>query len=218
MASSEGDQATTPQRSYLVLVIVLSLVALVAGLVVGLVLRSDGLPTPPLSDASGDVIRGPFSIGGEFDLLDHNGGRTRLSDLAGDPVLLFFGYTHCPDICPSALADMRLVVGSLGTDADRVRVVFISVDPERDTPEKLREYVTHFGSGFIGLTGSAEEIDNVTRLYGAIYEIRLHDKGEDYPVGHSAFTYLIGPDGGLEALFPYGTTWQAVAAETERLL
>lgn len=194
----------------------LAALALLLGLAAGLWLRPGALDLPGPPDPN--VIRGPFSIGGDFELTDHTGGRTRLADLRGHAVLLFFGYTHCPDICPTALADMRLVVGRLAERSDRVRVVFVSVDPERDTPEALRAYVTHFDPRFLGLTGTAAEIDAVTRRYGAVYEIGPRDARGDYPVGHSAFTYLVGADGTLVAMFPYGTAWSVIADEVERQL
>ncbi|HEY5719357.1 MAG TPA: SCO family protein [Gammaproteobacteria bacterium] len=197
----------------------LVLLALVAGITVGLLLRPGGiqawLPPPEVEG----VLRGPFTLGGEFELTDHAGGRTRLSDLRGNVVLLFFGYTHCPDICPSLLADLRLALGRLGEHGERVRALFVSVDPERDGPEQLRAYVTPFGPRFLGLTGSAEELAAVARRFGAAYEIEPHAPGaRDYEVAHSAFTYLIDAQGTVQVMVRYGTPWEALADEIARLL
>jgi protein SCO1/2 len=197
--------------------LLVALAALGAGLAAGLALRWDRIPAPQMAQ-DGAVIRGPFSIGGEFELIDHRGEVLRLSDLRGHPVLLFFGYTHCPDVCPTTLADMRLALNRVGERAGGVRVALVSVDPERDTPQSLREYVGHFGPQFLGLTGSEEAIASVARQYGAVYEIGPRDPDGNYSVGHSAFIYLIDGEGVLRVMFPFGTSWERVAEELGALL
>ena len=98
----------------------------------------------------------PANPAPEFELTQGNGSSFRLSEKRGDVVLLFFGYTSCPDVCPTTLSEMKRVMADLGADAERVQVVFVTVDPERDTPEKLKDYVSIFNPAFIGLSGSME--------------------------------------------------------------
>jgi len=195
-----------------------ALVALVAGVALGLLLRPEPTETAAPGQDTIQIVRGPFTIGGDFDLVGRAKQRVQLSDFHDKAVLLFFGYTHCPDICPGALADMRLVKQGLESDAERFQGLFISVDPARDKPDHLHEYVTHFDPGFIGLTGSKEEIDTVTRRYGVAYEIGPPLEGGGYTVGHSGFTFLVAPDGELAALFPYGTPWETMLDEVRRIL
>jgi protein SCO1/2 len=119
---------------------------------------------------------------------------------------LYFGYTFCPDVCPTTLSELRRVVADLGEDADRVQVVMITVDPERDTPEKLQEYMTLFNPDFIGLSGSMEEMEKVWDDYG-IYreETEFPNSASGYLVNHTARVYLIDPDGNLRLSYSYGT-------------
>ncbi|MES9970086.1 MAG: SCO family protein [Candidatus Thiodiazotropha sp.] len=142
-------------------------------------------------------------IGGNFRLTDHNNNPFELSQLQGKLVLLFFGYTYCPDICPSELANMAAVLNGLDDQAERVQGLFVSLDPVRDTPELLHDYVSYFNQDLIGLTGSEAEVAQVARQYRVNY--RRHTKADgSYSIDHSANLYMIDSHGTLSAVVPYG--------------
>jgi protein SCO1/2 len=143
----------------------------------------------------------------EFTLTDQYGKPFELEQLRGAWSLLFFGFTHCPDVCPNTLFELQNMRATLLEDdgelADRFQVVFVSVDPERDSTEKLREYVAYFDPSFIGVTGPDEEMLPLTRKLGIAYRIDEHEAGEAvYNVDHSASILLIDPDGRLHGVFP----------------
>ena len=133
--------------------------------------------------------------GKSFDLTDHNGKARHLEDFRGKAVVMFFGFTHCPDVCPTTLADMAQVVKSLGPDGDRVQVLFVTVDPERDTQADLGKYVTAFDRRFLGLYGTPEQTSRVAKEFKIYYEKRK--TGNTYTVDHSAQSYVIDPQGRL---------------------
>jgi cytochrome oxidase Cu insertion factor (SCO1/SenC/PrrC family) len=142
-------------------------------------------------------------LGGEFSLTDHNNTTFELHQLKGKLVLLFFGYTYCPDICPTELANLAAVFDGLKGEADRVQGLFISLDPKRDTPEVLHDYVAYFSKDLLGLTGSEDEVAQVARQYRVKYQ--RHDKqGGGYSIDHSANLYVINSSGRLTAVVPYG--------------
>eukprot|EP00919_Chromeraceae_sp_WS-2016_P033818 GHVR01080029.1.p1 GENE.GHVR01080029.1~~GHVR01080029.1.p1 ORF type:complete len:132 (+),score=21.35 GHVR01080029.1:88-483(+) len=116
---------------------------------------------------------------------------------------MFFGYTTCPDICPRELSDLAMVFSRLGDDANKVHGLFVSVDPERDTPEILKNYVQYFSKNITGISGTAEEIDIVTKQYRAAYQLNKIE-GKNYSVDHAANLYVIGKDGRLRTVVPYG--------------
>ena len=149
-----------------------------------------------------------MNIGGDFTLTDQNGMPFELSSLRGDAVLIFFGYTSCPDACPTTMSKLATVYRELGADASTVKTVYISVDSQRDTPAVMKEYLTNFKSvNAIGLTGSREEIDKVTALFGARYEITplsdMPESHETYTVGHTTSVYALDADGRTRFVFPY---------------
>lgn len=144
-------------------------------------------------------------MGGDFTLTDHNGERFELEQHRGKVVTIFFGYTYCPDICPTELSTMARLLKQLGDDRDKVSALFVSVDPERDTPEKLKTYVPFFSPDLIGLTGSKKDIDKVTKAYKV--QTKIHSKKENsdyYLVDHSANLYVINGQGKLSHLIPFG--------------
>ena len=146
-----------------------------------------------------------LTIGGDFTLTDHNSQPFKLEQLRGKLVMVFFGYTYCPDICPTELATMAKLLKQLGNDSDKVSALFISVDPERDTPEKLKNYVPFFSPHLVGLTGTQDEIDKVTKAYRI--QTKIHSKKENsdyYLVDHSANLYVIGEQGKLIHIIPFG--------------
>jgi protein SCO1/2 len=132
-------------------------------------------------------------IGGDFELTTHEGKRLSNRDLAGKPFAVFFGFTHCPDVCPTALLELSNILKKLGPDADKMRYLFISVDHEQDTPAHLKTYLSSFDPRIIGLTGTAEEIAAVARGYRAYYQ-KVPTK-EGFTYNHTALTYLMGRDG-----------------------
>ena len=152
-------------------------------------------------------------IGGPFTLIDHTGRQVTDSDFKGKFMLIFFGYTYCPDICPTTLTEISDAVNMLGDQQEDVVPVFVTVDPERDTTEHLGEYVTFFHPRLVGLTGSLEQIADVARAYKIYFrkgEIPDDDPG-GYLVDHSSIAYLIGRDGDFVTHFSHGTTPEDMA-------
>ena len=150
-----------------------------------------------------------------FKLTDHNGKTASLSDYRDKLVLLSWGFTKCPDICPLTLSTLRKVMSTLGDSGKDVQVLFITVDPERDTPEKLKSYVPFFHEDFIGLTGSRKEIDQVVEDYGAFYFVHSdaygrseHDTWESYQLTHTTNISLIDQKGRMILYYPYDR-WDA---------
>jgi protein SCO1/2 len=138
--------------------------------------------------------------GKKLDLTDHTGRPRHLEDFRGKAVVLFFGFTHCPDVCPTTLAETAQALKALGADADRVQVLFVTVDPERDTPDVLAKYVTAFDPRFLGLSGDAEATRRVAKEFKIFYEKRSEGSSGRYSMDHSAQTYVIDPQGNLRLL------------------
>jgi len=138
--------------------------------------------------------------GRALELRDHTGRLRHLEDFRGKAVVLFFGFTHCPDVCPTTLADTAQALRALGPQADRVQVLFVTVDPERDTPQALASYVTAFDPRFIGLYGDADATRRVAKEFKIYYEKRAGTTPGSYSMDHSAQTYVIDPQGRLRLL------------------
>src|SRR3954447_13332946 len=134
-------------------------------------------------------------IGGPFVLTDQNGKIRTEADFHGKLALVYFGFTYCPDVCPTDLAQMAFAVDQLGAVGEMVQPIFITVDPERDTAERLKEYLSAFHPRFVGLTGDATAIRAAARAYRAYYQKVASGGGPDYTLDHSAFMYLMGRDG-----------------------
>ena len=166
---------------------------------------------PPLAGAK---------IGGDFTLTNQDGGRTSEDQFKGQYRIMYFGYSYCPDVCPIDLANIMLGLKQAEKEnpalSKKIQPIFISVDPERDTPAVLKQYVSAFHPRLIGLTGSAEEIAAVAEKYLIIYDIRKDESSSEYLVDHSRQAYLFGPDGEPLALLPFDGTPQDVAAEINR--
>ena len=162
---------------------------------------------PPLQDFGG--------IGGDFALVDQHGARFELQSLRGQAAMLFFGYTYCPDICPVTLSKMGRVYQLLEEHQQELTTLFVTVDPQRDTQEKLAEYLDYFAIDAIGLRGNKEEIDQVVRQYGAHYS--LGEEQEAYLVDHSTYTYLIDPQGKVRFLFRRSDGPELMAAVVDQL-
>lgn len=143
-------------------------------------------------------------VGGNFTLTDDTGHPFELASLRGKAVLIFFGYTSCPDACPTTLSKLSTVYRRLGADAKRVKTLYISVDPERDTPAALRADLAYFKVDALGLTGTKAEIDKVVKLYGAAYEIvPTPGSAAQYTVSHTTTLYALDPSGRTRILFDY---------------
>ena len=148
-----------------------------------------------------DVTGAPF--GKSLALTDHNGKARTLDDFRGKVVVLFFGFMSCPDVCPTTLAELAQVAKALGPDAEKLQVLFVTVDPERDTPERLRQYVPSFHPDFVGLHGDAAATAQAAKEFKIFYQ-KQPQPGGDYSMDHSAGTYILDPHGRLRLLAQYG--------------
>jgi protein SCO1/2 len=157
-------------------------------------------------------------IGGNFTLTGAEGKQVSLSDFNDQVVLIFFGYTHCPDVCPTALTTMEAVRSQLGSKASRVQNIFISVDPERDTPEIVQAYVGYFGDDNVGLTGTPQEIAKVAAQYRMSYRKIVTDGSADYAVDHMDFIYLIDTQGRIRALHRSTSSVEKMVSDVLSLL
>jgi protein SCO1/2 len=166
----------------------------------------------------GSVLDEPVSVP-DFALTDENGDLFRLSDQRGDVVLLFFGYTSCPDVCPTTLATWRKVHEALGEDADQVRFVFVTVDPERDTPERLGLHVHAFNPDFVGLTGAPEELQPVYEVFDVYHEKDTSSGSAlGYLVNHTATTFVLDPEGRWRLRETFGTDVEDIVHDIRQLL
>ena len=155
------------------------------------------------------------AIGGPFTLTDQNGKPVSDRDLKGKPFLVFFGYTHCPDVCPTTLFDVSEVLRALGPDADRTAALFITVDPERDTPAVLKDYLSSFDPHLHGLTGDQAKIAAAEKSYRA-YAAKVPLKDGDYSMDHTALVYLMDKDGRFVAPFNLKRRPQEAAADLRK--
>ena len=163
----------------------------------------------------------PIKFGGPFALVDHNGDARTERDFHGRFMLISFGYTYCPDICPTGLNTMANALDLLGEKADRLRPVFVSIDPGRDTPAVLKEYLAQFHPRLIGLTGAETQVAAAARVYKVHRRkvVLAESEGpDDYFVDHSSITYLMGPDGDFVTLFPHGVDAETMAGTLAKYL
>jgi len=157
------------------------------------------------------------AIGGPFELTDQDGRTVTEQDLKGRPSLVFFGFTHCPDVCPTTLFDISQVMQALGPDADRTRAVFITVDPERDTQSVLKDYLSSFDPHVSGLTGDLAQITKVAKEY-RVYFKKVPLDGGSYTMDHTAITYLMDKEGRFVSPFNLKRAPEAAAADLRRQL
>lgn len=157
-------------------------------------------------DPNAQLIVNENPKGGNFTLIS-NKGPVQLADFKGKLVLLYFGYTYCPDICPTDLGNLSIAYQQLSdTEKSNLQILFISVDPQRDTPKRLQEYSDYFDANIIGLTSSPETIAKIARQYGVVYaKAKTSANDQNYAVDHSAFTYLVDPQGNLQQQLPHAT-------------
>ena len=161
---------------------------------------------------------GPSAIGGPFTLTDENGKPITETALKGHPSLVFFGYTHCPDVCPTALFDMSEVLRALGPDAGRTAALFITVDPERDTPAVMKDYLSSFDPHLRGLTGSDAAITAVEKEYRVYAKKVPTGQGDDYSMDHTALVYLMDKEGRFVAPFNLKRRPEESAAELRKYM
>jgi cytochrome oxidase Cu insertion factor (SCO1/SenC/PrrC family) len=184
-----------------------------AGLAAYLILGLDGTSSVGPTTTSGRAL-----IGGSFELVDQNGKTRTDAEFRGKYMLVYFGYTQCPDICPTGLQAMAESLDALGKDAEKIQPIFITVDPARDTPKVMKDYVANFHPRLLGLTGSAAQVAKAAKAY-RVYYARVGKAGdEDYTMDHSSFTYLMGPDGKYLTHFSHGTPPEKVAERIRKLL
>jgi protein SCO1 len=179
-------------------------------LVLGAIVHFAGRSASPI----GPAIAG---VGGPFRLEDQNGKPVTDQDMKGRPFLVFFGFTHCPDVCPTTLFDVSQVLKDLGKDADRTGALFITVDPERDTPAVLKDYLSNFDPHLRGLTGDRTAVDAAIKAY-RVYAKKVPLENGDYTMDHTAVVYLMDKDGRFVAPFNLKQTPEAAAEQLRRYL
>jgi protein SCO1 len=167
----------------------------------------------------GTTFAEPYPVASEVDLTRSDGSRFRLSEMRGDVVLLFFGYTSCPDVCPTTMAELRKALSELSEqDAERVTVVFVTVDPERDTPERVQAYVDQFNPAFIGLSGTKADLEKIWTEYGVFREIVNGQSAAGYVVNHTARVSLIDQQGNLRVSFSFDTPVEDIVHDLKLVL
>ncbi|MDB5796512.1 MAG: hypothetical protein JWP36_414 [Paucimonas sp.] len=159
-----------------------------------------------------------LGYGRDFNLVDHNGKQRRLEDFRGKVVMVFFGYTQCPDVCPTTMTEMAEAVKLLGPDGDKVQVLFITVDPERDTPALLSKYVPAFDSRFLGLTGDQAAVDKVAKEFRVFYQKVPGKQPGSYTMDHTAGSYVYDAKGRIRLFVRHGQGAEPIAHDLKRLL
>ncbi len=172
-------------------------------------------PQSPVFQAT-DITGAAFAR--DFRLTDHNGRVRTLADFRGKVVAIFFGYTHCPDVCPTTLSDFAAALKLLGEQAGRVQVIFVTLDPQRDTPEILKQFVPAFNPRFLGMYTDAATLKGLAKEYKVVYQKTSVKAPDDYLIDHSAGTYVYDPKGHLRLLMPYGSSPEAIAHDLKALL
>jgi len=157
----------------------------------------------------------PSSVGGPFTLTDQNGKSVTDASFKGEPFLVFFGFTHCPDVCPTTLYEMSEVLNRLGPDANKTAALFVTVDPERDTPEKMKQYISSFHPRIFGLTGTDAQIEAIKREY-RVFAKKVPTKDGDYTMDHTAVVYLMDKDGRFIAPFNLSRSADEAAADLRK--
>jgi protein SCO1/2 len=214
-----------PIKGILVSLGVVSIALMVVAISVVISQRGDS-PTPtlnaPTTGALAIVGDGAYSSGvnvvetkliTDYALTDMNGQPAQLSDLRGKFTVLYFGYTFCPDFCPATLTDYRLIARELGEQAENVNFVLVSVDPQRDTPELLKGYVTRFNSNFLAYTSDLDTLSTMTAEFGAFFESMAVDDNPYYMVNHTASSFVLNPFGEWVTVYAFGTTVDTIVAD-----
>jgi protein SCO1/2 len=195
-------------RTAQILLMLAGFLAGIASIVLIIVLVSGRDPVPGA---------GASAIGGPFSLTDQDGRAVTDKDLRGRPFLVFFGFTHCPDVCPTALFEISEVLGKLGPDAQKVSALFVTIDPERDTPAQMKDYLSSFNPRLVGLTGDPAAIAAVAKEY-RVYVKKVPLDNGDYTMDHTALVYLMDKDGRFVAPFNLKRSTEDAAADLRRYL
>ena len=201
--------------SRIALIIAAAVFAVAVGVLVRGSIGPPGGGSPPFGSATPGVV-----IGGPFTLVDHDGRTVTDADFRGRRMLVFFGYTYCPDVCPTTLSTITDALDLLGDQADRLAPLFVTIDPARDRPEHMRAYVAHFHPAIIGLTGNAEQITDVAGAYRVFFaEVREDGAdADDYLMDHSTMVYLMDEDGRFDVHFTGSTSAEDMAAKIRQRL
>jgi protein SCO1/2 len=196
-----------------ILLVGLSSFLLIAGVAAGIFLFSSP------AGFRGTTYAEPYPVAKEIELSTANGSRFSLRGEQGKVILLFFGYTSCPDVCPTTLAELKQALEKLGAEkAKQLQVLFVTVDPERDTPERIQEYVDHFNSDFIGLSGTENDLQVIWNNYGVFREIVDGSSSAGYIVNHTARITLIDQHGNLRVSFAFDTPVEDIVHDLKLLL
>ena len=187
------------------------------GLLLSMLVAGCGPSAPSKSVFQGTDITG-VDWGKDFSLVDHTGRRRSLVDFHGKAVAIFFGYTHCPDVCPTTLGEMAQMLKQLGKDADQVQVLLVTLDPARDTPAVLAQYVPSFHPGFLGLTGTEEEVALVAKSFKVFYQKQASSSKMGYTLDHSANTFVFDPQGRLRLMYGFGRGVVPMVHDIKQLL
>jgi protein SCO1/2 len=212
-----SDAPPTPRSRRRSLILWLGLAALfLLGAVAGWLINSGRLPFGAQT-FNGTVIEPPDQVA-DFTLTSSTGEPMSLSDLRGQIVLIYFGYTFCPDVCPATLTQLKKIPEALGDRAEDVQVVMITVDPKRDTPEVLREYLSHFHPSFLGLTGTEEEVMAAASPLGIFMSKHEGSPATGYLVDHTSSVLAIDRDGNLRLIYSFDIPGEAIAEDVRRLV
>ena len=168
--------------------------------------------------AISEEVKEKSRIGGEFELTSQFNQPYSSTNAHGKVVMLFFGFTHCPDVCPNTLSTVQTVLNQLGEKAEQVQPIFISVDPQRDNPEILKSYLQYFGNNYIGLTGTSDEIDKVVKQYQGFYSYDGNVADGQYSVDHTSNLYILNTHGQMTNIIPYGLPPQAITNAINKIL
>jgi cytochrome oxidase Cu insertion factor (SCO1/SenC/PrrC family) len=206
IARNGGETKSRRRRAS---VLVLALACLLIGAT--LPARTDDAANPSAAALIEALLEGREPVGGPFELIDQGGRHRTDTDFRGKLVLLYFGYTHCPDVCPTELQALSLALDMLGPAGEAVQPLFITVDPERDTPPHLADYVSAFHPRLVALTGADAAIRKVALAYKVYFARSVGAQGDDYAVDHTGFIYLVGKDGRYLGFLPPGSSPEQIA-------
>ncbi len=201
-------------RNRTVILIAAFVVAIVAAVWLWRSGDSLSISSGPAGQAGQAQGAGKALVGGPFELTDESGKPVTDQAYRGKYMLIYFGFTFCPDVCPTELQVMAGALQKLGAKGARVQPIFVTIDPERDTPEVLARYVKQFDPRLVGLTGTAEQTATIAKEYRVFYEkVKDNESSADYTMDHSSIVYLMGPDGGFLTFFPPATSPDEMAAK-----
>ena len=191
-----------------------SLVVLVAGLTVAVLVSTDIRDSLLGRPGTGS---GVAAIGGAFTMVDHTGKPVSDQDFVGKPSVYFFGFTHCPDVCPTSLYEISTMMEDLGPEADKLNVSFVTVDPERDTAQVMSDYISPFDNRIVGLTGSTEQVADMTKAF-RVFSRRVNLDDGDYTMDHTATIYLMDAEGAFAGTIAYGEDTETALGKLRNLI